>query len=344
MNKKPIKKTSKKVTTKKSDSSQIRSIALLTSGGDGPGMNAAIRAIVRAGIYNGLKVWGIHRGYAGLLEGEIELMSASSVGNIMQRGGTILKTSRCPEFHKKEIRGEAAHILRRKGIDALIVIGGDGSFNGAHLFHKENNFPVVGVPGTIDNDISGTQYTIGFNTAVETAIDAVDKIRDTAASHDRTFLVEVMGRNSGTLALHVGVCTGAENILFPQDKVNYEQIVNDIKRGIMRGKNSSIIIVAEGKVEGRSYEIQKMLKSQYKLDSRVCILGHTQRGGNPSAIDRFFASNMGCLAVEAIMKMNFPSVTAYVDGHFTLVPLENCLKKKNEVEEKYINLAKVLSI
>lgn len=329
---------------KKPSVKPIKSIALLTSGGDGPGMNAAIRAIVRAGIYNGFKVWGIHRGYSGLLEGEIELMSASSVGNIMQRGGTILKTSRCPEFHKKEIRGEAAHILRRKGIDSLIVIGGDGSFNGAHLFHLENDFPVVGVPGTIDNDISGTQYSIGFNTAVETGIEAVDKIRDTAASHDRTFLVEVMGRNSGTLALHVGVCTGAENILFPQDKVDYEQIVNDIKRGIMRGKNSSIIIVAEGKVEGRSYEIQKILKTRYKLDSRVCILGHTQRGGNPSAIDRFFASNMGCLAVDAIMKNNYPTVTAYVDGHFTLVPMENCLKKKNEVEERYINLAKVLSI
>jgi 6-phosphofructokinase 1 len=209
---------------------------------------------------------------------------------------------------------------------------------------KENDYPVIGIPGTIDNDISGTSYTIGFNTAVETGIEAVDRIRDTAASHERTFLVEVMGRNSGTLALHVGVCTGAENILFPQEKVNYEQVAADIKRGINRGKNSSIIIVAEGKVEGRSYEIAKTLKQKYKLDSRVCILGHTQRGGAPSAIDRFFASKMGHLAVHAVINKNFNTVTVYVDGKFSLSPIEKCLKKKDLVEQEYLDLAKVLSI
>lgn len=323
---------------------KIKSIALLCSGGDSPGMNCAIRAIVRTAIFNKLKVWGIKKGYSGLLEGEFSEMDASSVGNIMQRGGTILKTSRCPEFHNKDIREEAVHILRRKGIDALVVIGGDGSFNGAHLMSKENHYPVVGIPGTIDNDIDGTQYTIGFNTAVETAIAAVDKIRDTAASHDRTFLVEVMGRNSGTLALHVGVCTGAENILFPQSKVDYKKIVDDIKRGIYRGKNSSIIIVAEGHIEGRSYEIQKTLKQKHRIDSRVCILGHTQRGGAPSAIDRYFASKMGHLSVEAIMLHQYNTVTAYVDGHFRLVPLEKCLKKRDLVDPEYIKLAKTLSI
>lgn len=330
----------KKLKTKKTN----KSIAVLCSGGDSPGMNCAIRAIVRSAIYHGMTVWGIERGYSGLLEGEFIPMNASSVGNIMQRGGTILKTSRCPEFLKKHTRAEAVHILNRKGIDALIVIGGDGSFNGANLMSKENNYPVIGIPGTIDNDISGTEYTIGFNTAVETAISAVDKIRDTAASHDRTFLVEVMGRNSGSLAVHVGVCTGAENILLPQEKINYPQIVEDIKRGIARGKNSSIIIVAEGKVEGRSYEIQKTLKSKFKLDSRVCILGHTQRGGSPSAIDRYFASKMGNLAVQAILNQNLNTVTSYMNGKFTLVPLVNCLKKKDDVDPESLNLAKTLSI
>ncbi|MFZ4712657.1 MAG: 6-phosphofructokinase [Bacteriovoracaceae bacterium] len=323
---------------------KIKHIGVLTSGGDSPGMNCAIRSIVRSGIYHNLKVSGIHRGYTGLLEGEITPMEVSSVGNILQRGGTILKTSRCADFMKKNVREEAVHILRRKGIDALIVIGGDGSFNGAHLMSKENDYPVIGIPGTIDNDISGTSYTIGFNTAVETGIEAVDRIRDTAASHERTFLVEVMGRNSGTLALHVGVCTGAENILFPQEKINYEQVAADIKRGIARGKNSSIIIVAEGKAEGRSYEIAKNLKTKFKLDSRVCILGHTQRGGAPSAIDRFFASKMGDLAIHAIINKNFNTVTVYVDGKFSLSPIDKCLKKKDLVEQEYLDLARVLSI
>ena len=250
--------------TKENDRPQtIKSIAVLCSGGDSPGMNCAIRSVVRTGIGSGLEVYGIQRGYQGLLQGNFRLMNESSVGNIIQKGGTMLQTSRCPEFFQKETRKEAANLLKRKNIDALVVIGGNGSFAGAMALHKEHNFPVVGIPGTIDNDISGTDYTIGFDTAVQTAVEAVDKIRDTAFSHERTFIVEVMGRKSPDIALHVGVCTGAENIILPHSDIDYKQISSDIERGIRRGKGSSILIVAEGEGPGLSYEVQKELKEKY---------------------------------------------------------------------------------
>ncbi|GAB4014328.1 MAG: 6-phosphofructokinase [Bdellovibrio sp.] len=324
--------------------SQIRNIGILCSGGDSPGMNCAIRAVVRSSINNGLQPYGIIRGYQGLLEGNFVQMNASSVGNIIQHGGTILQTSRCKEFHEADIRKEAAHILRRKKIDALVVIGGNGSFNGAWLLHSEHQIPVVGIPGTIDNDISGTDYTIGFDTAVQTAVDAVDKIRDTAHSHARTFIVEVMGRRSPAIALHVGVCTGAENVILPKETVDLDSIASDIKRGITRGKHSSIIICAEGEKPGLAYEVQVGLREKHAIDAHVCILGHIQRGGNPSALDRFIASRMGFVAIQEIMNGQKAFVTGYIKGEVCAVPLQDCLKKRDDYLPHNMELVKTLSI
>lgn len=319
-------------------------IGLLCSGGDSPGMNCAIRAVVRTALFHGIQVTGIKRGYAGLLRGEFMPMTLSSVGNIIQRGGTILQTSRSPEFMKPVFRKKAIDILRAQRIEALIVIGGDGSFNGAKALWEEHQFPVVGIPGTIDNDISGTEYTIGFDTAVQTAIEAVDRIRDTAHSHARTFLVEVMGRNSAAIALKVGVCTGAENVLLPHEKVDHKRIVDDIQRGMARGKDSSIIIVAEGPVAGRSYEIQNILKDMYHMDTHVVILGHIQRGGSPTSNDRFISSQMGNIAVEALRAENFPSVTVVRDGKVLMAPLGDCTTKADNNMIEYKTLAQTLSI
>lgn len=323
---------------------KIAHIGILCSGGDSPGMNCAIRAVVRTALFNGIQVTGIKRGYAGLLRGEFMAMNLSSVGNIIQRGGTMLQTSRSPEFMKPVFRKKAVEILRAQKIDALVVIGGDGSFNGAMALWQEHNFPVVGIPGTIDNDISNTEYTIGFDTAVQTAIEAVDRIRDTAHSHARTFLVEVMGRNSSAIALKVGVCTGAENVLLPHDKVNHQKIVDDIQRGIARGKDSSIIVVAEGPVAGRSYEIQNVLKDMYHMDTHVVILGHIQRGGSPTSNDRFIASQMGNLAVESLIQGKFPVVTVVQQGKVLVTDLANCTTKADHNFTEYLTLAQTLSI
>jgi 6-phosphofructokinase 1 len=319
-------------------------IGILCSGGDSPGMNCEIRAVVRTALFNGIQVTGIKRGYAGLLRGEFMPMNLSSVGNIIQRGGTILQTSRSPEFMKPVFRKKAVEILRAQRIEALVVIGGDGSFNGAKSLWDEHQFPVVGIPGTIDNDISGTEYTIGFDTAVQTAIEAVDRIRDTAHSHARTFLVEVMGRNSAAIALKVGVCTGAENVLLPHEKVDHKRIVDDVQRGMARGKDSSIIIVAEGPVAGRSYEIQNILKDMYHMDTHVVILGHIQRGGSPESNDRFIASQMGNMAVEALRADNFPSVTVVRAGKVLMAPITECVTKADNNFIEYKTLAQTLSI
>lgn len=321
----------------------MKRIGILTSGGDSPGMNSAIRAAVRTCLYNNIEVYGIYRGYSGLLEEEIKVLEASSVGNILQRGGTILQTSRCPDFLEPEARAKAAAILKKNKIDGLIVIGGDGSFNGAHKLFQEHKIPIIGIPGTIDNDISGTEYTIGFDTAVQTAINAVDKIRDTAFSHARTFIIEVMGRSSSAIAQKVGICTGAENIVSPNKEIDLEKIVFSINRGVNRGKLGSIIIVAEGQTIGRSYHIQEKLEQDYQMESHVCILGHTQRGGSPSAEDRFMASQMGSLAAKALIDGNFPKATVYKDGAVKLTDLANCLTKDNNHFDKYNQLSEMLS-
>lgn len=322
----------------------VKRVGVLCSGGDSPGMNCAIRAVVRLGIGSGLEIYGIQKGYAGLLEGNLRELQVSSVGNILQHGGTILQTSRCPEFQTVEGRKEAANILKRKKIDALIVIGGDGSFNGAMKLHEEHQIPVIGIPGTIDNDIDGTDYTIGFDTAVQNAVDAVDKIRDTANSHARTFIVEVMGRRSPAIAIKVGICTGAENVVLPTASIDYQKIINDIDRGIKRGKTSSIIIAAEGEVEGVGHTIQKMLKDNYSLQAHVCVLGHIQRGGNPTPTDRLIASQMGEMAIKALLANELASATVFLQGKVTLAPLKNCLRKKNEFDLNDVELLTSLSI
>lgn len=324
--------------------STIKTIAVLCSGGDSPGMNCAIRAVVRTAIGEGLNIFGIQKGYEGLLENNIRELSVSSVGNILQHGGTVLQTSRSKEFRTPEGRAKAARILRSHGIDALVVIGGDGSYNGAMKLHEEHGFPICGIPGTIDNDISGTDYTIGFDTAVQNAVDAVDKIRDTANSHARTFIVEVMGRKSPAIALKVGICTGAENVVLPTATIDFKKIAGDIDRGIKRGKTSSIIIAAEGEEPGIGYLIQKSLKEQFQLEAHVCILGHIQRGGNPTPTDRLIASQMGHCAVKALVNGEKATSTVFLQGKVAMAPLSTCLRKKNEFDVSEVELLTSLSI
>lgn len=324
--------------------SKIKRIAVLTSGGDSPGMNCAIRSVVRTAIGHGIKVYGIRRGFAGLLNNDIIEMNASSVGNIIQRGGTILYSSRCPEFREKHHRKTAHKILQDHDIDALVVIGGDGSFKGAIALADECDFPVIGIPGTIDNDISGTDYTIGFDTAVNTAIDAVDKIRDTAASNDRTFLIEVMGARASSIAIKVGICTGAENVLLNSEKVDYQKISDDIRRGMRRGKNSSIIIVSEGDKPGRSYDIAHTLEDLHHINSRVCVLGHIQRGGSPSSNDRFYGSLMGKMAVDSLFNGDTKHAIVVRENKVKSVPLDECNDKSDHVMADYIGISSELSI
>lgn len=329
---------------KNMDARKIRTIGVLTSGGDSPGMNCAIRSIVRTALSEGIKVYGIKRGYHGLIHNDMEEMTASSVGNIIQRGGTILYTSRCPEFKDKHVREKASQILEDRGIDALIVIGGDGSFKGAIALNSEFNVPVIGIPGTIDNDISGTDYTIGFDTAVQTAIEAVDKIRDTAQANDRTFLIEVMGARSSAIALKVGICSGAENVLLNSEKVDYKKISSDIRRGLRRGKNSSVVIVSEGETPGRSYDIAHVLEDMHHISSKVCILGHIQRGGSPTPNDRFYASIMGHTAVHTIMSGSTQNAIVVRNGTVQVVPLSDCSEKSDHAMNDFIGIAEALSI
>ncbi len=327
-----------KLKTKK----KYRSIGVLTSGGDAPGMNAAIRAIVRFGIANQCAVHGVQRGYLGLLEGEISEMNLSSVANIIQRGGTILRTSRCPAFFKKSARREAAHILERKGIEALVVIGGDGSFVGAHYLQKETGFPVIGVPGTIDNDVFGSDDTIGFDTAINTALEAIDRIRDTASSHDRLFLIEVMGRSAGFIAAQVGIGGGAETILVPEHRLTPEAIAKTIDRGMQRGKTSSIIVVAEGPKPGLTDKIARDL-SKRGYGPKVCILGHIQRGGVPSAHDRFLGSVLGASSVAYLLGGHSNCMVGVQDDQVVQVPFSKIVGRKKSFPVDLIDLAQVLA-
>ena len=319
-----------------------KAIAVLTSGGDAPGMNAAIRAVVRYALANGVEVHGVTKGYSGLIEGDMQPMTASSVANIIQRGGTILKTDRCAAFFKKSVRQEAANLLRRKGIDALVVIGGDGSFRGAHLLEKENDFPTIGIPGPIDNDIAGTEDTIGFDTAVNTAIESIDKIRDTASSHDRIFIVEVMGRSSGFIASQVGLGGGAETILVPEKKVSVPEVARTIERGMKRGKSSSIIVMAEGEKPGLSYRVAEALEKR-GYSAKVCILGHTQRGGVPTAHDRLIASAMGASAVAYLLAGKSDGMVAIQSNELKLVPFKIMADGKKKLPLDILKLAQILA-
>jgi 6-phosphofructokinase 1 len=323
---------------------KVSKIGVLTSGGDSPGMNAAIRAVVRTGIYHGLEVYGIMRGYQGMIEDDIFRMEGRSVANIIQRGGTILKTARCKEFFDKEGRARAYENLKRRGIDGLVIIGGDGSFRGAVQFSREFDIPCIGLAGTIDKDIAGTDFTIGFDTAVNTAVEAIDKIRDTMDAHDRIFIIEVMGRDAGYIALHSGIATGAENILVPERKTNMNDIIQSLLEKERRKKLVNLIVVAEGDEFGGAVEVQKVLaESLPTAEIRVCILGHIQRGGSPSCIDRLIASRMGYHAVESLMEGRYNVFVGILNNKMHYIPLENAVKNKGKIGEEWMKIVKILA-
>jgi len=323
----------------------VKSIGVLTSGGDSAGMNACIRAVVRYAIYNNIRVFGIYRGYKGLVNGEISELNASSVGGIINRGGTILLTARLPEFKQYEVRKKAAENLEKHGIDALVVIGGDGSFKGAHQLAKDFGIKVIGVPGTIDNDIKGTDYTIGYDTAINVAMDAIDKIRDTATSHERLFLVEVMGRDAGYIANTVALCSGAEDVLIPEIEVNIEDTINRLIEGRKRGKTSSIIVVSEGAKLGMDVmQLAGYIQGKTGFETRVTILGHLQRGGSPTALDRMYASRLGAYAVELLIKGETDKMVGIISDELVSVPLEEAFEKKKDFDENIYRLVRILSI
>lgn len=322
---------------------KIRSIGVLTSGGDAPGMNAAIRAVVRTGIYLGVDVYGVERGYKGLLDASFSQFALGDVANIIQRGGTILKSNRCLEFKQKKYRKIAVENLREHGIDSLVTIGGDGTLKGAELLWKEFGFPVAGVPGTIDNDLSGTDVTIGFDTAINTCLRAIDQIRDTASSHERLFVIEVMGRNSGYIALDVGIGGGADAIVLPEDPMTEAQVAAAIRRGMKRGKTSSIVVVAEGKKPNRSMKIAQTLKDKYGFHARVCILGHVQRGGSPSACDRKVASTLSALAVQKLLEGDTCFMSGVRGVNADIVPISQALKRETKMPMDFLELAKILA-
>jgi 6-phosphofructokinase 1 len=321
----------------------MKRIGVLTSGGDAPGMNAAIRAVVRTAIYNGLEVYGIMRGYAGLIDGQFEKMNVLSVGNIIQRGGTILKTARSEEFKTPTGRKIAAQHLKKFKIEGLVVIGGDGTFRGACDLHKEWGIKIIGIPGTIDNDLYGTDYTIGFDTAVNTAVECIDKIRDTAQSLERIFFVEVMGRASGFIAFDAGIAGGAEEILIPETKTDLKELWNKLKAGIDRGKLSNIILVAEGDEAGGALDIAKKIKDISGIDYRVTILGHIQRGGSPSAYDRLLASRLGVRAVECLLKGKYNIMVGDVGRKIVETPLHLTWEKKRKFDPALQHLAQILA-
>ncbi len=319
----------------------MKRIAVLTSGGDAPGMNAAIRAVVRSGVYHGLEVFGVYRGYSGLIQGDIKKLTLGSVGDIIHRGGTVLYTARCEEFRTEEGRKKAVEQLRRHQIDGLIVIGGDGSFRGAQKL-TALGFPAIGVPGTIDNDIPGTDFTIGFDTAINTVIECIDKIRDTATSHERTYVVEVMGRDAGDIALWAGLADGAESILIPEAPYKLEEIIERLKRGNERGKKHSIIIIAEG--VGSGVEIGEKIKQATGWETRVTVLGHVQRGGSPTAFDRVLASRMGAKAVELLLAGERDKMVAIRDNEVVGVDFDEAFSQKHRPNMSLYELAKILSI
>lgn len=319
----------------------MKKIAVLTSGGDAPGMNAAIRAVVRRGIYRQLEVIGIKHGYQGLMDGDYSLLDLGSVGDIIQRGGTILQTARCEAFKTEEGQRLGIARLQENNIEGLIVIGGDGSFNGA-LKLTNLGFPTIGIPGTIDNDIACTDATLGFDTAVNTVIDAIDKIRDTATSHERMFIIEVMGRHAGDIALWSGLAGGAESILVPETGWNMDDIVERLKQGQKRGKKHSIIVVAEGVATGQT--ISEMIKDKTGLETRVTVLGHIQRGGSPSAADRLLGSRMGAKAVDLLLEGQKGVMVATQNTEMVAVPFSEALAQKHCLPLSLYELARSLSI
>ena len=324
---------------------KVSKIGVLTSGGDAPGMNAAIRAVVRTGNYYGLEVFGIIRGYSGMIENDIFKMESRSVANIIQRGGTILKTARCKEFFTPEGRKKAYENLKKLGINGLVVIGGDGSFRGAQIFSTEYDIPCIGLPGTIDKDMAGSDFTIGFDTAVNTAVEAIDKIRDTADAHDRLFIIEVMGRDSGYIALHSGIATGAENILIPEHKTDIEELIRSLQEKEKRKKLVNLLVVAEGDEFGGANGVAKHIKEKSpNADVKVCILGHIQRGGSPSCLDRLIASRLGYAAVETLIKGDkINTMIGIVNNQLHYTPLDLAVKAKQTIDPEWLKIVKILA-
>ncbi len=322
----------------------MEKIALLTSGGDAPGMNAAIRAVVRTALYHNLEIYGIRRGYQGMIEGDIFKMDTTSVSNIIQRGGTILKTARSKEFTTEEGREKAYQQLKKNGIEGLILIGGDGTFKGANVFFGEHSMPAVGIPGTIDNDIAGTDYTLGFDTAVNTAVEAIDKIRDTAEAHDRMFVVEVMGRDAGYIALNSGIACGAEDILVPELDTDFDAIMKRISDDTRRKKLVNIIVVAEGDEFGGAEAVRQKIVAEFpNIDVRATILGHIQRGGSPSYFDRVQASRMGYAAVNALMEGKTQVMIGLENQEIIYTPFAHAIKQHAPLDAKMIEMAKILA-
>jgi 6-phosphofructokinase 1 len=322
----------------------MKKIALLTSGGDAPGMNACIRAIVRTAIYKGLTVYGVQRGYQGMVDNKIIPMDSRSVSNIIQRGGTILKTSRSKDFLTEEGRRQAFYNLQDKGVEGLVVIGGNGTYTGANVFYKEFGMPVIGIPGTIDNDLYGTDYTIGYDTAINTALEAIDKIRDTADSFDRTFFVEVMGRDAGFIAVDVGISGGAEAILVPEMHTDVTHLVEILQKGWGRKKGSQLIIVAEGEDAGGVYHVVEKIRSQVpSLDARVVVLGHIQRGGAPTARDRVLASRLGAAAVNALIEGKTNQTIGVINDKLHYCTFEEAVTRRKPVNNELLALGEVLS-
>lgn len=324
----------------------MKRIAVFTSGGDAPGMNACIRAVVRGAVYHGIDVFGIRRGYNGMINGDIFQMSSHSVSNIVQRGGTILKSARSKEFMTPEGRAKAYEQLKKFNIEGLVAIGGNGTFTGATLFFDEYGIPTVGAPGTIDNDLYGTDYTIGFDTAVNTALEAIDKIRDTADSHDRIFFIEVMGRDSGYIAIQSGIAGGAELVMVPEVLTPISEVVETLKAGWSRQKSSSIIIVAEGEEEGNAAEIAEKIRSQVQpdIDMRVTTLGHIQRGGIPTAYDRILASRLGLGALEGLMNGEQNVMAGVVNNELVYTPFKDTIRLPKPINEDLLRMVKILSV
>ena len=325
--------------------SAIRKIGVFTSGGDSPGMNAAIRAVVRTCAYLKVECVGIYRGYEGMMEGDFKVMDARSVNNIINKGGTILKSARCVAFRTKEGRQVAYDQLKAAGIDAFVVIGGDGSFTGALNFNKEFDFPVIGIPGTIDNDIFGTTYTLGFDTALNTVVECIDKIRDTASSHNRLFFVEVMGRDVGHIALNAGVGAGAEEILIPEENLGLERLLESLKRSKLSGKSSSIVVVAEGDKTGKNvFELKEYVEEHLPIyDVRVSVLGHMQRGGPPSCFDRVLASRMGVKAIEALLEGKTNLMVGIQDNAITLTPISKAIKGHTKIDRELLRVSEIMT-
>lgn len=326
-------------------STKVKRVGVLTSGGDSPGMNAAIRAVVRACAYYNVECVGIYRGYQGMIEGDFKEMGPRDVKNIINKGGTILKSARSADFRTKEGRKKAYDNLVAAGIDSFVVIGGDGSFTGAEIFNEEYGFPVIGIPGTIDNDIFGTSHTLGYDTALNTVIDAIDKIRDTANSHNRLFFVEVMGRDAGHIALNAGIGAGAEEILIPEEDFGLDRLVESLKRSKGSGKTSSIVVVSEGDKIGKNvFELKDYIEENMpEYDVRVSVLGHMQRGGSPSCFDRVLASRLGVRAVETLLEGKSNYMVGLNQDKITLTPLEQAIKGQSEIDMELVKVSDIVS-